>query len=489
MPQPLSAFAAGDFPLSVAVALDRSFSMSGRAWRSPARPRRVFLGELRPADEVGHPRDRIPGRDRGALVDRSRARIRGARPARRLRHDRAIRFGQRGDRADAEGEGPPGAGAAVGRRAIATAQRRPTRRSRRHAPTSWSIRSRSAPAVTVLRAARVDDWRAGFPSSDPRLLNDTMRRSRASCASSICSATLRPDRRRPGRVARHEARHREACARWVQGPVTATSGTDSRPSGFAGSHLDHQTAFERRQQPPAKAAVRLFAGDEIRHDVPNPAAGLQRVHQQRDERRPEEARLDRAAAAARRGCRRGSGHRRRTFRRREQAVGSQVGGADGEVDAFASDGIDQPRGITRSIQSCPAGRSRASAASVSEGSARRSARERGHREPRAQSSLGRRRAGPAWSTGRPARRRRRPGDPGAGTTTGIPLSHRRTRCRWWSTRRHVRRSRSRFRGRPRPNGLGHPSAPTRLPGPSAPISQLALDVGCAPSRSRAARQF
>ena len=65
----MSAFAAGDFPLSVAVALDRSFSMSGPRLAVARSAARVFLGELRPADEVGDPRDRIAGRDRGAVVD------------------------------------------------------------------------------------------------------------------------------------------------------------------------------------------------------------------------------------------------------------------------------------------------------------------------------------------------------------------------------------------------------------------------------------
>jgi len=56
-PQALSAFAEGDFPLSVAVAVDRSFSMGQRP--SGGRPRflsapaaaRTFLGELRPQDQ------------------------------------------------------------------------------------------------------------------------------------------------------------------------------------------------------------------------------------------------------------------------------------------------------------------------------------------------------------------------------------------------------------------------------------------------------
>jgi Ca-activated chloride channel homolog len=56
-PQSVSAFAEGDFPLSVAVAIDRSFSMAGRS--SAGRPQLLsapggastFLGELRPQDQ------------------------------------------------------------------------------------------------------------------------------------------------------------------------------------------------------------------------------------------------------------------------------------------------------------------------------------------------------------------------------------------------------------------------------------------------------
>jgi Ca-activated chloride channel family protein len=50
-PQATSVFAAGDLPLSVAVALDRSFSMSGTRLAVARSAARVFLGELRPADE------------------------------------------------------------------------------------------------------------------------------------------------------------------------------------------------------------------------------------------------------------------------------------------------------------------------------------------------------------------------------------------------------------------------------------------------------
>ena len=50
-PQTISAFAAGDFPLSVAVALDRSFSMGTKSLPSAISATRTFLGELRPQDQ------------------------------------------------------------------------------------------------------------------------------------------------------------------------------------------------------------------------------------------------------------------------------------------------------------------------------------------------------------------------------------------------------------------------------------------------------
>jgi Ca-activated chloride channel family protein len=50
VPQTISAFAEGDFPLSVAVALDRSFSMKDQLPGAIGAVR-TFLGELRPRDE------------------------------------------------------------------------------------------------------------------------------------------------------------------------------------------------------------------------------------------------------------------------------------------------------------------------------------------------------------------------------------------------------------------------------------------------------
>ena len=50
-PQHVAAFAAGDFPLSVAIAIDRSFSMGDRVGVAKSAAR-VFVGALRPGDQV-----------------------------------------------------------------------------------------------------------------------------------------------------------------------------------------------------------------------------------------------------------------------------------------------------------------------------------------------------------------------------------------------------------------------------------------------------
>jgi Ca-activated chloride channel homolog len=49
--QQVSTFAAGQFPLSIAVAVDRSFSMAGERLATAQSAARSFLGELRPDDD------------------------------------------------------------------------------------------------------------------------------------------------------------------------------------------------------------------------------------------------------------------------------------------------------------------------------------------------------------------------------------------------------------------------------------------------------
>jgi Ca-activated chloride channel family protein len=49
--QNVTAFAEGDFPLSVAVGLDRSFSMGAKQLPAAVSATRTFLGELRPQDQ------------------------------------------------------------------------------------------------------------------------------------------------------------------------------------------------------------------------------------------------------------------------------------------------------------------------------------------------------------------------------------------------------------------------------------------------------
>jgi hypothetical protein len=50
--QTLAAFAEGDFPLSVALAIDRSFSMGARQLPTAVSAARTFLGELRSGDQA-----------------------------------------------------------------------------------------------------------------------------------------------------------------------------------------------------------------------------------------------------------------------------------------------------------------------------------------------------------------------------------------------------------------------------------------------------
>ena len=50
-PQSVSTFVEGDFPLSVALALDRSFSMGAKQLPAAVGAARTFLGELRPQDQ------------------------------------------------------------------------------------------------------------------------------------------------------------------------------------------------------------------------------------------------------------------------------------------------------------------------------------------------------------------------------------------------------------------------------------------------------
>jgi Ca-activated chloride channel family protein len=51
-PQIISAFAAGDFPLNVALALDRSFSMAGERLATTKKAAHTFVDALRPDDRV-----------------------------------------------------------------------------------------------------------------------------------------------------------------------------------------------------------------------------------------------------------------------------------------------------------------------------------------------------------------------------------------------------------------------------------------------------
>lgn len=52
VPQTITAFASGDFPMAVAVALDRSWSMAGRRLQLAKQAARTFIAELRPRDRA-----------------------------------------------------------------------------------------------------------------------------------------------------------------------------------------------------------------------------------------------------------------------------------------------------------------------------------------------------------------------------------------------------------------------------------------------------
>ena len=52
VPQTITTFAAGEFPLSVTIALDRSFSMAGERLALSKQAARSFIAALRPTDEV-----------------------------------------------------------------------------------------------------------------------------------------------------------------------------------------------------------------------------------------------------------------------------------------------------------------------------------------------------------------------------------------------------------------------------------------------------
>ena len=51
-PQTIGVFTAGDFPLNVALALDRSFSMAGERLEATKKAAHTFIDELRPSDRV-----------------------------------------------------------------------------------------------------------------------------------------------------------------------------------------------------------------------------------------------------------------------------------------------------------------------------------------------------------------------------------------------------------------------------------------------------
>ena len=92
-PQTISAFTAGEFPLAVAVGLDRSFSMgAGRTSRldTAKSAARAFIDALKPADQVMVIADWQRDDGRRTAVDEARGRAGRDRPAGRMGHHAAL---------------------------------------------------------------------------------------------------------------------------------------------------------------------------------------------------------------------------------------------------------------------------------------------------------------------------------------------------------------------------------------------------------------
>ena len=115
-PQEISAFAAGEFPLTVALGVDRSFSMAGE----PLRLAKLASQTLLEAAEAGRPfdgrGDRQQRRGDRPAVHRSRGAGASHRRAGCVEHHVAERRGDRRARSSRAGEGPPGAHRVLRRR-------------------------------------------------------------------------------------------------------------------------------------------------------------------------------------------------------------------------------------------------------------------------------------------------------------------------------------------------------------------------------------
>ena len=287
-PQPITAFAAGEFPLAVAIGA-RSQLQHGRQRNRLAVAKsaaRTFVGALRP-DGPGHgARDRRRDRDRRAAVAGSRGGARRARSARRLGHDAAVR---RRARRRSTRFRPPGDGArwcccrtapiATATRAAADLVDQARRRDVLIYPVAIGARAAAGvrgagggdrrPVVPRARAARsastMDDDRARAAVSVPARLRAGARR-----VDGCRVARDRRDSRSPAGRPRSRARRdtsgadvrmvrRQPLARRSRGPLLAPS--------HCGRALQREAPLERSSSRHFSAAIGLTPGDEIGHHV------------------------------------------------------------------------------------------------------------------------------------------------------------------------------------------------------------------------------
>ena len=164
-PQTITTFAAGEFPLAVAIALDRSFSMTPERLGMAKSAARAFISALRPADQ-GDGCDRQRDGDRGAALDRSRPRPRRARSPGPVGHDAALRRDAGRDRRDSTGTGPARADPAV----------------RRHRSLQPDERDRAHRSGAAQRRARVSGRDRPIEDARPRRARGRDGRSYVCCS-------------------------------------------------------------------------------------------------------------------------------------------------------------------------------------------------------------------------------------------------------------------------------------------------------------------
>ena len=312
--QAVSAFAEGDFPLSVALAIDRSFSMARTRQLPTAVERARGRFSANCARRTSRWSSRSGRRSRSwrrcrPIARRSRAPV--GRPE-AVGHDRAARR---------DHPSIDAIQSAKGRRALVLLSDGNDRYSKASAADALDRARRSDVMVYPVaigetrpplfaELAALTGGRSFQPRGCRRSSNTACARSPASCAISICSATRRRGRSSRGRAVAHHHRPRERSrrrrprARRLFGEVErnrsrcAVRAVD--PSRRAARSATSQTIsaeFHRPEQPPLQAAVGLAAGDEIDHHLADRRRSAPARRSAASEARTEEARLEARRAA------------------------------------------------------------------------------------------------------------------------------------------------------------------------------------------------